>query len=129
MEEECGRCKFPVMISFHNLAGSSNSFKLIQVEKSATFESVLEGECPEGWEEATENIKVKVSAARSGSFDKFGLNNTVGLVSRILKTDVIWVIFEKFSTPIVFPTRNAFDVLKSAASSKGLPEQISNPCN
>ena len=42
---------------------------------------------------------------------------------------MIWVIFEKVSAPITLPSRNAFDLLKSAANSKGLPEMIANPWN
>ena len=68
-----------------------------------------------------ENIKVKVSTARSGCYDKFGLKNSVQLVASILKVDVIWVIFEKVSPPITLPIKSAFDVLKSVANSKGLP--------
>ena len=39
------------------------------------------------------------------------------------------MIFEKVSAPITLPSRNAFDLLKSAANSKGLPEMIANPWN
>ena len=101
---DCNNCNFPVMISFHNFAGSLSSFKLVQVEKSATFESILKVEGADVWDESSlDNINVKVSAARSGCYDKFGLNNSVHLVARILKTDVIWVIFEKVSAPITLP--------------------------
>ena len=72
---DCNNCNFPVMISFHNFAGSLSSFKLVQVEKSATFESILKVEGADVWDESSlDNINVKVSAARSGCYDKFGLN-------------------------------------------------------
>ena len=85
------------MVSFQNLSGSRESFTLIEVDKNSTLESILVGEDkPEDW--TNENIRVKVSSARSGSYDSFTLKNTVSLVARILKTDVIWVIFGEVLT-------------------------------
>lgn len=131
--EDCGTCKFPVMISFHNSTSSLDSFKLVQVEKTYTFERIMKEEFSDIWdevEESMESIKVKVSAGRSGSYDKFGPDNTVNLAAKILKTDVIWVIFEKISPPVsTLPVRNAFELLKTAANSKGLPDPIINPWN
>ena len=126
--EGCG-CKVPVMVSFHNLSGSLSNFSLTESDKSATLGSLLVAEGPENWT-SQENIQVKVSSSRSGSYDRFSLTNTISLISRVLKTDVIWIIFEKFSIPSSnFPTKNAFDVLKCASKSKGLPDQILNPFN
>ena len=126
--EGCG-CKVPVMVSFHNLSGSLSSFSLTEADKCATLGSLLVAEGPENWS-SQENIQVKVSSSRSGSYDRFSLANTISLISRVLKTDVIWIIFEKFSIPSSnLPTKNAFDVLKCASKSKGLPDQILNPFN
>ena len=92
MEES--HCKTPVMVSFQSLSGSRESFKLVEVDKNSSLESILVGgDKPEDW--TNENIRVKVSSARSGSYDNFTLKNTVSLVARILKTDVIWVVFGK----------------------------------
>ena len=125
--EEC-HCKTPVMVSFHSLAGSCANFQLVEVDKNSSLESILVGgDKPEDW--TNENIRVKVSSARSGSFDNFTLKNTVSLVARILKTDVIWVIFEKVIASNTVPVRNAFDLMKNASSSKELPDPLLNPFN
>ena len=71
----------------------------------------------------------RVSSSRSGSFDKFSLTNSVSLVSRILKTDVIWVQYEKIATPNNLPLKNAFELLKVASKVKALPDKITNPIN
>ena len=113
--EGCG-CKVPVMVSFHNLSGSLSNFSLTESDKSATLGSLLVAEGPENWT-SQENIQVKVSSSRSGSYDRFSLTNTISLISRVLKTDVIWIIFEKFSIPSTnLPSKNAFDVLKCASN-------------
>ena len=125
--EGCVCNKVPIMVSFHNLSGSLSSFKLTEADKNATLESLLVEEGPENWT-PQDNIQVKVSSSRSGGYDIFSLTNTINLISRVLKTDVIWIIFEKFSMPSQnLPTKNAFDVLKCASKSKGLPDQILNP--
>ena len=117
------------MVSFHNLSGSLSSFSLTEADKNATLGSLLMAEGPENWT-TQENIQVKVSSSRSGSYDRFSLTNTISLISRVLKTDVIWIIFEKLSIPSsILPTKNAFDVLKSASKSKGLPDPILSPFN
>ena len=131
--EVCDHCKVPVMASFHNLAGSQNTFRLLEIEKNSTLESVLLSVGPAQLKSADnneENIEVKVSSSRSGSYDKFSLNNTVSLVSRVLKTDVIWIIFEKqMPPPVQLSTINAFDLLKTAANARGLPDKLLNPFN
>ena len=76
-----------------------------------------------------DDFLVKASAGRSGSFDKFSPANRISLVARILKTDVLWVIYEKVSKTNRLPLKNAFDILKCAASSQGLPDPIPSPFN
>lgn len=126
---ECGCSKVPVMLGFHNITGSKAGFHISEVNKDATLGSVLLAEGPEDWT-SQDNIVVKVSSSRSGNYDKFSLTNSISLVSRILKTDIIWIIFEKaFADPVTLPTRNAFEYLKNASKSKGLPEKILNPFN
>ena len=56
----------PVMLSFGNAGGSNMS-----------------------------SLTVKISATKSGGFDKFSLRNSVSLVLRVLKTDVLWIVFQK----------------------------------
>ena len=125
---ECQHCNFPVMVSFHNMSGSVNSFQLVQEDKSTTLRSILEEKGPPAW--LAMDVSVKVSTSRSGHYDKFSLDNQVNLVSQILKTDVIWVIFERNTPPpIVICPKNAFDVLKQAAKSKTLPDPLINPIN
>jgi thymidylate kinase len=121
-------CQVPVMVSFHNLTGSKSSFQFIEAFKHDSLMTVLSSQGPEDWL-PSDVITVKASSSRSGSFDKFSLSNTAGLVGRILKTDVIWLIFEKASKVTTLPIKNAFDLLKSAANSKVLPEPIQNPFN
>ena len=125
---ECCCTKVPVMLGFHNLTGSQTGFHISEVDKNATLGSVLLAEGPEDWT-SQDNIIVKVSSSRSGNYDKFSLTNSISLVSRILKTDVVWIIFEKEAVPVTMPTRNAFEYLKNASSAKGLPEQILDPFN
>ena len=90
--------------------------------------SVLLKEGPEGLT-ADSNILVKVSSSRSGCFDKFSLTNSVSLVSRFLKTDVIWIQFEKTATPVNLPLKNTFDMLKGASNAKSIPDKIISPTN
>ena len=125
---ECECTKVPVMLGFHNLTGSQTGFHISEVNRIATLGSVLLAEGPEDWT-SQDNITVKVSSSRSGNYDKFSLTNSISLVSKILKTDVIWIIFEKKVVPVTMPTRNAFEYLKNASSAKGLPEQILDPFN
>lgn len=125
---ECSCTKVPVMLGFHNLTGSQTGFHISEVDKNATLGSVLLAEGPEDWT-SQDNMIVKVSPSRSGNYDKFSLTNSISLVSRILKTDVIWIIFEREVVPVTLPTRNAFEYLKNASSAKGLPEQILDPFN
>ena len=85
----------------------------------------------EGWSTINWNeVVVKVSSSKSGGFDKFSLNNSVDLVLRILKTDVLWVIFEKcVREPPPLLINNAFDLLKQAQTAKVLPSKIKKPFN
>ena len=57
------------------------------------------------------------------------MTNSVSLVSRILKTDVIWIQYEKISTTNNLPLKNAFELLKVASNAKALPDKITNPIN
>ena len=119
----------PVMIRFLNLTGSQGSFHISEVDKTSRLGSVLQKEGEESWTADDSNIQVRVSSSRSGSFDKFSLTNSVSLVSRILKTDVIWVQYEKIATPNNLPLKNAFELLKVASKVKALPDKITNPIN
>ena len=119
----------PVMIRFLNLTGSQGSFRISEVDKTATLGSVLQKEGLESWSADDANIQVKVSSSRSGCFDKFSMTNSVSLVSRILKTDVIWIQYEKISTTNNLPLKNAFELLKVASYAKALPYKITNPIN
>ena len=119
----------PVMIRFLNLTGSQGSFHISEVDKTSTLGSVLQKEGVESWTADDSDIQVRVSSSRSGSFDKFSLTNSVSLVSRILKTDVIWVQYEKIATPNNLPLKNAFELLKVASKVKALPDKITNPIN
>ena len=85
---------------------------------------------PEDWH-PFEDVTIKSSSSRSGNFDKFSLSNSVELIGRILKTDVVWVIYEKQNVLRTrsLPTINAFEVLKNAASALGLPGPIVKPFN
>ena len=115
-----------VMVAFHMMPESKGVFQLMEVAKDASLESILLlHECSEDWD--VSSIRVKVSSSRSGSYDIFSLKNSVNLVARILKTDIIWVIFYMITNPNKFPLRNAFDVLKSGANSKVLPDPLVNP--
>ena len=91
---ECSTCNVPLMASFHNSSGSNSGFQFLEVSKKDTMFDILSKQGPEDWS-PFEDVMIKSSSSRSGNFDKFSMNNTVELISRILKTDVVWVIFEK----------------------------------
>ena len=117
-----------IMVAFHMMPESRGSFQLMEVAKDATLESIIfQHECSEDWD--VSSIRVKVSSSRSGSYDKFSLRNSVSLVARILKTDILWIIFDKVSTSNKRPVKNAFDMLKSGANLKALPDPLVNPFN
>ena len=87
-----------IMVAFHMMPESRGSFQLMEVAKDATLESIIfQHECSEDWD--VSSIRVKVSSSRSGSYDKFSLRNSVSLVARILKTDILWIIFIRFQLP------------------------------
>ena len=117
----------PVMISFGHHA--LHSFFLKEVEMCDTLGKLLDEFGPDTWSEGLDCVSVKVSSSRNGSYDKFNLQNTVCLVMKILKTDVLWIVFDKPVTVSTVPTRNAFDVLRGASDAKTLPEKIKNPVN
>ena len=117
----------PVMVSY-GVENNHNSFQLSEVPGSYTLGKVLEIIGPDDWGEESPGIVVKVSAAKSSSYDKFSLSNSVDLVMRILKTDVLWVKFVK-PLPPKAPIKNAFDILRSAQVQKRLPEKLSDPFN
>ena len=91
---------------------------------------ILSKHGPEDWH-PFEDVTIKSSSSRSGNFDKFSLSNSVELIGRILKTDVVWVIYEKQNVLRTrsLPTINAFELLKNAASARGLPGPIVKPFN
>ena len=100
------------------IENNNNSFKLLQVSGGDTFGKILESFVPDDWGD-TSDIIVKASQSKSSSFDKFNLCNTVDLVMRILRTDVLWVKYEKMLPSLSkIPTKNAFDVLRTAQSQK-----------
>ena len=90
-----------------------------EVDADDTLQKVLEVFCPETWNDDTATVVVKVSDSRDGGYDKFSLKNTIGLVKRIRKTDILWINFEKslFPTSTV-PVKNAFEILKGASDEK-----------
>ena len=72
----------------------------------------------------------KVSQSKSSPFDKFNLNNSVDLVLRVLKTDVLWIRFEKSLPPVSKQvSKNAFQLLYNAQSRKTLPAKLKDPFN
>ena len=88
----------PVMALF-GIENSNTSFRLCEVARCDTLGKVMEKFGQDDWGDAATNIVVKVSHSKSSSFDKFHLNNTVDLVLRVLKTDVLWMKFEKILPP------------------------------
>ena len=118
----------PVMVSFGH--PPLHGFSMKEVDTDDTLQKVLEVFRPETWNDDTAAVVVKVSDTRDGGYDKFSLKNTIGLVKRIRKTDILWINFEKplFPTSTV-PVKNAFEILKGASDAKTLPTKISNPVN
>ena len=118
------------MVSFGTPCAFRN-FQLCEVEGSRKLGDLLSLFGLEGWSTINWNeVVVKVSSSKSGGFDKFSQNNSVDLVLRILKTDVLWVIFEKcVREPPPLLINNAFDLLKQAQTTKVLPSKIKKPFN
>jgi hypothetical protein len=89
----------PVMISF-GMESSSNSFSLFEVDRKEKLSDLVESHGPDDWGDLSTTIVTKVSQSKSSPFDKFNLNNSVDLVLRVLKTDVLWIRFEKSLPPV-----------------------------
>ena len=86
----------PVMVSFQMMSNSRECFRLVEVDRNKTLESLFRQE-EDSNDLDIDDFLVKASAGRSGSFDKFSPANRISLVARVLKTDALWVIFEKVS--------------------------------
>ena len=115
----------PVMVAFGH--PPLHTFSLKEVLSEDTLETILEDYGPDTWGQNSNTAAVKVSSSRDGGYDKFNLRNTVNLVMKILKSDVIWIRFEKPTPVSSVPIKNAFDVLKNASNFKTLPKKIQNP--
>ena len=120
--------KVPVMISFGN-QGGLRSFKLCEVKDCELLSDLIPQYGSDSWDGDQSGVSVKISSCKNGGFDKFSLTNSVGLILRVLKTDVLWIVFEKSFVKPVFETVNAFDVLKEAQVGKVLPPKIEKPFN
>lgn len=121
----------PAMISFGN-PGCLRSFQLCEVQGSSLLGDLMSQFAPDGWAGGSggeqSSICVKISSTKSGGFDKFSLMNSVSLVMRVLKSDVLWITFEKnVSKPVDVP--NAFAILREAQANKALPRKIEKPFN
>ena len=111
----------PVMLSFGN-EGGLRSFKLQEGSSSDVLGDLVSRHGPEVWQR-NEEVSVKISSCKTGGFDHFSLKNTVGLVLRVLKADVLWIVFEKKTARPVIETKNAFDVLKKPKRLKCFPKR------
>ena len=116
------------MLSFGN-EGGLRSFKLYEVNKSESLGDLISQYGPENWGSDHSDVFVKISSSKSGGFDKFSTRNTVDLVVKVLKTDVLWVVFERSVTKSIPQVKNAFDLLKRAQVEKALPPKIESPIN
>ena len=83
----------PVMVSFGH--PPLHTFSLKEVESDDTLEKILDDFGPDTWGQNVNIVAVKVSTSRDGSYEKFNLRNTVNLVMKILKSDVLWIIFRE----------------------------------
>jgi hypothetical protein len=92
------------------------------IRSIAPIFGATKGPGPEVWQR-NEEVSVKISSCKTGGFDNFSLKNTVGLVLRVLKADVLWIVFEKKTARPVIETKNAFDVLRKAQAVKVLPKK------
>ena len=120
-----------VMVSF-GTPGGLRSYQLCEVQDSSLLGELVSQFAPDGWSSGGANdqscICVKISSTKSGGFDKFSLMNSVSLVMRVLKSDVLWITFEKnVSKPVDVP--NAFEILREAQANKALPRKIEKPFN
>ena len=121
-------CSVPVMASFGS-ENSQTSFQLCEVSRCDTLGNLMTKFGPDDWGDESSRIVVKISQSKSSSFDKFHLNNSLDLILRILKTDILWIKFEKMLPQSNVATKNAFEVLRTAQASKTLPDKITDPFN
>ena len=118
----------PVMFSF-GMEYSVSYFWLVEVDRDETLAQVVDKFGPDDWGEISTHIWVKVSHSKSRTYDKFKLNNTVGLVLRVLKSDVLWIKFEKsLPPPSKKVPKNAFKLFFNAQNRKTLPVLDAQVC-
>ena len=117
----------PAMVSFGNL-GSLRSYQLCEVRAVDMLGDLVSQFGPESWCSNQSCISVRISTSKSGGFDKFSLRKSISLVMRVLKTDVLWIVFEK-SDPKPVELTNAFILLRQAQSTKSLPNKLEKPFN
>ena len=120
------------MVKFGETENTVASYRLFEVNRFDTLGEIVQKFGPENWGDLPpgDGIGVKVSHSKSASYDKFSLNNTMDLVLRVLKSDVLWIKYEKTQpAKPPFPTKNAFQVLFTAQNQKTLPQKIPNPFN
>ena len=104
----------PVMFSF-GIEYNVSCFWLVEVDREETLAHLVNKFGPDDWGDISTHIWVKVSHSKSGTYDKFNLNNTVGLVLRVLKSDVLWIKFEKsLPPPSKQVPKNAFKLFFNA---------------
>ena len=76
----------PVMFSF-GIEYSVSCFWLVEVDREESLAQLVDKFGPDDWGDISTHIWVKVSHSKSGTYDKFNLKNTVGLVLCVLKSD------------------------------------------
>ena len=126
-------CDIPVMVAISNSL-SIPKFACILADKSKKLSTVFEEFASESEEipESTLGPTVKISTSDTGEQRAFNSKITLDQASKMLHSDVLWVVFEFPAQKSVPPpgTRNAFDVLKLAQSTKSShPAKYSNPVN
>ena len=111
-------------------------YRCILVDKGKKFSTVYEefsAEIDETIDQtSTTQPLVKVSSSETSERKLFNSRISIDQAAKILRADFLWVTFEFPSPEIVPPpnTRNAFDVLRSAQSTKSsLPDKYKNPSN
>ena len=125
--------EIPLMVSISKSIATAK-YRCILADKQKKLSAVFEEFAAEHDEALDTNTTpiVKVGTSEMGEQKPFNSRISVEQAAKMLNTDTLWVKFEFPADEVAPPlnTRNAFDVLRSAQSTKScLPEKYKNPSN
>ena len=124
--------EIPVMVAITR-APSKPQYKCVLVDKNKKLAVVFQQlEAEDHHNRSSGAPSVKLSSSETGATFPFNDRVTLDQACKMLRSDILWVNFEHPEVRRVPPpgTRNAFEVLKRASSSKkSLPTKYPKPVN